>query len=121
MAFHSRRRIREQLERCQDAIATATGKVATVVRPPFGRRDYRFYEESRRLDLSAMYWSVDSLDWCGLGPATIARRVQRATCGDIVLFHDGNPRAHGLLSALGPILRHHRALLPRLFAAKASP
>jgi peptidoglycan/xylan/chitin deacetylase (PgdA/CDA1 family) len=116
MAFRSRRVIREQLERCQDAIGAATGKVATLVRPPFGRRDYRFYGEAQRLGLKPVYWSVDSGDWCGLSPRRIAARVLRASDGDIVLFHDGNTRAGGLLNALGPIVRHHRCRLPRLRA-----
>jgi len=114
LAFRSRRAIREQLIRCQDAIASAVGRPPTLVRPPFGRRDYRFYQEARRMALTPMLWSFDSGDWLGLGSSLLARRVCRAGAGDIVLFHDGNPRASGLLGALPTILRHHRRHLPTL-------
>ena len=114
VAFCSRRRIRQQLERCQDAIQVATGKVAELVRPPYGRRDYRFYDESQRLALTPMFWSVDSGDWLGIGSASITARVLRARAGDIVLCHDGNTRAKGLIGALGAILQYHHARLPSL-------
>ncbi len=114
LVFCSRRTIREQLVRCQDAIAGAIGRPPNLVRPPYGRRDYRFYEEAQRLGLVPMFWSFDSADWLGLTADRLARRVSAASPGDIVLFHDGNPRADGLLGALEPILRHHRHHLPTL-------
>lgn len=108
LAFRPRRTIREQLARCQGEIGSITGSAPRFVRPPYGRRDYRFYQEARRLDLTTMFWSLDGGDWLGLGSARLARRVCRAKPGDIVLLHDGNPKARGLIHALETILRHHQ-------------
>ncbi len=111
LALRSRRRIREQLGRCQDAIGSVTGTTPTLVRPPYGRRDYRFYEEAQRLALRTMLWSFDSGDWLGLASTQLERRARGARRGDIVLFHDGNPRASGLVGALGSMLQYHREAL----------
>jgi peptidoglycan/xylan/chitin deacetylase (PgdA/CDA1 family) len=100
------------LRRSQDAIGSVLGKQPVLFRPPFGRRDYRLYQETRRLGLTTMLWSLDSGDWLGISPARIARRVSRAACGDIVLLHDGNPRARGTIAALSTILPHHQSLQP---------
>jgi peptidoglycan/xylan/chitin deacetylase (PgdA/CDA1 family) len=109
LAFASRRKICEQLRRSQDAIGSVLGKRPTLFRPPFGRRDYRLYQETRRLGLTTMLWSLDSGDWLGISPARIARRVSRAAPGDIVLLHDGNPRARGTIASLSTILPHHQS------------
>jgi len=111
LALRSRTAIREQLMRCQEAIGDVIGRAPTLVRPPYGRRDYRFYQEAHRLGLTTMLWSFDSGDWLGLGVRRLVRRVGSAKRGDIVLFHDGNPRASGLTGAIGPILQNHRDLL----------
>jgi peptidoglycan/xylan/chitin deacetylase (PgdA/CDA1 family) len=111
LSFASRRKICEQLSRSQDAIGSVLGKRPTLFRPPFGRRDYRLYQETRRLGLTTVFWSLDSGDWLGVSPARIARRVSRAAPGDIVLLHDGNPRASGTIAALSTILSRHQPSL----------
>jgi peptidoglycan/xylan/chitin deacetylase (PgdA/CDA1 family) len=110
----SRRTIREQLVRCNDVIASALGSPPVYARPPYGYRDYRFYQEAQQLGTTPMLWSLDSGDWLGLSPTRLVRRVLRARPGEIILFHDGNHRAGGLLGALEQILLHHRPRLPMM-------
>jgi peptidoglycan/xylan/chitin deacetylase (PgdA/CDA1 family) len=66
-----------------------------------------------------MLWSLDSGDWVGISPARIAKRVSKAVSGDIVLLHDGNPRARGTIDALSTILSHHQPSLPARTSAGA--
>lgn len=105
----SRIEIRQQLSRCQGVIGSILGTTPSWVRPPYGRRDYRFYQESKRLGLVPMLWSVDSWDWLGIGSTSVARRLRRARPGDIVLLHDGNRRARGLLGGLMTTLERDAA------------
>jgi peptidoglycan/xylan/chitin deacetylase (PgdA/CDA1 family) len=119
LAFCSRRKIREHLRRCEGTVGDATGGFPTLARPPYGRRDYRFYEEAQQLAMTPMFWSLDSGDWLGIDSTRLADRVCRAKSGDIVLLQDGNPRARGLLGALAPILRAHRTRFPAVHDLEA--
>lgn len=96
----SARRIESELVRCQEALAGITGQVPRVVRPPYGSRDFRFYRIARRLELTPVLWSVDTRDWAGTAEDIVLKRARRAKGGDILLFHDGNPRATGAIPAL---------------------
>jgi peptidoglycan/xylan/chitin deacetylase (PgdA/CDA1 family) len=96
----SARRIEAELARCQDVLADVTGARPRLVRPPYGQRDFRFYRIARRLGLTPVLWSLDSRDWTGASSETILRRARRAGPGDVVLLHDGDPRARGTLAAL---------------------
>jgi peptidoglycan/xylan/chitin deacetylase (PgdA/CDA1 family) len=101
MAFQSRVRIREELVRCQDAIATATGEPPQWMRPPGGRRGPMLHSEIRRAGLRGIVmWSISSRDWQAqpldhlVNRLALISRGQRSR-GDIVLFHDGTARALG--------------------------
>lgn len=92
--------IEAQLMRCQEVLAGITGRAPRMVRPPYGSRDFRFYRIARRLGLTPALWSVDSRDWAGAREDIVLKRARRAKGGDILLFHDGNPRAVGAIPAL---------------------
>ncbi|MDH3228705.1 MAG: polysaccharide deacetylase family protein [Alphaproteobacteria bacterium] len=102
-------RIETELLRCQEVIAGITQQAPRIVRPPYGSRDFRFYRIASRLGLTPALWSLDSLDWTGASAARVLKRSRRAKGGDIVLLHDGNPRAESTI----PALRHWLAELPR--------
>lgn len=93
-------RIEAELARCQEVLQEITGQPPRFVRPPYGSRDFRFYRIARRLQLTPVLWSHDSLDWAGAGTERVLRRLRRAGPGDIVLLHDGNPRAAAAIPAL---------------------
>jgi peptidoglycan-N-acetylglucosamine deacetylase len=102
MMFQSRARIREELLRCQDAIATATSREPPRwLRPPGGRRSPMLQSEVRRAGMSGVVmWSVSSRDWESQPLEHLIRRLALVACGqglrgDIVLFHDGKAREFG--------------------------
>lgn len=101
----SSRRIEIELTRCQETLETITGQPPRLVRPPYGSRDFRFYRIADKVGLTSTLWSLDSLDWAGAGVDLILKRLGRATAGDILLLHDGSPRAAGTFGALTQWLR----------------
>jgi peptidoglycan/xylan/chitin deacetylase (PgdA/CDA1 family) len=93
LTFRSPRRIAEELERCGDAIARATERQVTWMRPPFGFRGPQLDRVVRRVGLSGVVmWSVWALDWKPQPPEAVIQRLRRARGGDIVLLHDGDYR-----------------------------
>jgi peptidoglycan-N-acetylglucosamine deacetylase len=93
LTFLSPRRIAEELERCDDAIATATGKSARWMRPPFGYRSPLLNSIVRqRGGAGVAMWNVAAKDWRTHEPVQVIQRLRRACGGDIVLLHDGDHR-----------------------------
>jgi peptidoglycan/xylan/chitin deacetylase (PgdA/CDA1 family) len=92
--------IEAELGDCQRAVEDVAGFAPTLVRPPYGHRDARFYAVARRLRLLPVLWSVDTLDYAGFSPGVVERRAARARARDVVLFHDGNGNARGTLPAI---------------------
>lgn len=92
--------IEATLVRAQQTIFDACGVTPDIVRAPFGRRDAAFYRVARRLCLQPVFWSRDTFDWTGLPASIVASRLGNARRGDIVLMHDGAPKATGTLQAL---------------------
>jgi peptidoglycan/xylan/chitin deacetylase (PgdA/CDA1 family) len=100
----SSREITSELVRCNEVVETITGVTPRFVRVPYGRRDVRFYRIAARLGLTPVFWSLDTLDWLGSSSRRVAARASRARGGDIVLMHDGNPRAVSTPTALRLVL-----------------
>lgn len=69
-----------------DIIKAATGKTATVFRPPYGAVDDRVRESTK---LPVVLWNVDTLDWEHHDPELLLEHVTEATrAGSIILMHD---------------------------------
>ena len=67
-------------------IQEITGRKPEYVRPPYGSWNEDLEEA---VDLTPVFWSVDSLDWKYEDADQIARRVlDQAEDGDIILMHD---------------------------------
>ncbi|MCI6887935.1 MAG: polysaccharide deacetylase family protein [Lachnospiraceae bacterium] len=76
----------EAIEKTEVMIEEITGKRPNYLRPPYG--DWNESLECR-MDLTTVFWSVDSLDWKLKNTRQIVRRVQQKTGdGDIILMHD---------------------------------
>jgi peptidoglycan-N-acetylglucosamine deacetylase len=89
----TRRQIRDELNRCEDAIIAATGKRTSYVRPPFGFRGPQFDSAAHKAGFSrTVMWSVSAHDWNVQPPASVGWRLQKVGQGDIVLLHDGDHR-----------------------------
>jgi peptidoglycan/xylan/chitin deacetylase (PgdA/CDA1 family) len=84
--------IRAQLQRTGDAIFAATGRRASLMRPPFGQRDFDVLHQAHALGYRVVMWSVPLADdWEQPGADAIAQRVlSRVRDGDIIVLHDGN-------------------------------
>jgi len=82
--------VRQEMQRCQDAIGRAAGVRPRTMRPPYGgllqRQRELVHEE---FGYPTILWSVDPLDWKRPGPSVVASRILSATtAGGIVLAHD---------------------------------
>ncbi len=84
--------VARSLQRTSDEIARATGERPTLMRPPFGKRDWIVLAQARRLGLVPVMWSVPLAgDWENPPATAIARRILRSVRnGAIIVLHDGN-------------------------------
>ena len=92
LIVETRASVRRELTRTSDAIERAAGVRPTLMRPPFGARDYAVLGVARALGYQTVMWSVPlPRDWDRPGDAAIARRVvDNVTDGSIIVLHDGN-------------------------------
>lgn len=74
---------------CNEKIAAVTGKTPTLFRCPYGEYDDHVISAVNGMDMTAVQWDVDSLDWKGISAAEIQSRVlKNVRPGSIVLFHN---------------------------------
>ena len=98
----TRGEIRRELEETNSLIEELTGQRPMVFRPPFGAYNNTLVEVVEELDMKAIQWSIDSLDWQDLSAQEITERVLKQVApGAIVLFHNN---AENTPAALVPIL-----------------
>ena len=85
--------VRNQLQRTDDAIKSATGGHPTFLRPPYGsitEREKRWIHDE--FGYRIILWDVDPYDWKRPGPAIVRNRILKETRpGSIVLSHDIHP------------------------------
>jgi peptidoglycan-N-acetylglucosamine deacetylase len=101
LIFRLRAGIRDELARCQDAVASATGAPPVWMRPPYGYRSPLLHGEIQRAKMQGVVmWSKICWDWKPQPPerlidrlANVARRNRPR--GDIVVLHDGDHRTLG--------------------------
>lgn len=81
----------EAVEHTEQIIENITGNRPKYLRPPYG--DWNENLECR-LDLTTVFWSVDSLDWKLQNTARIVNLVEnKVRNGDIILMHDIFPES----------------------------
>jgi peptidoglycan-N-acetylglucosamine deacetylase len=91
LALCSPSRIREELDRCDQAISSATGVTARWMRPPYGFRSPQLGSIlAARGNSGVAMWSVMARDWKPQPAEPVIERLRRARGGDIVLLHDGD-------------------------------
>ena len=102
LIFQSRAGIRNELERCQEAVAAATRTDPPHwMRPPYGYRSPLLKAEIRRAGMQGVVmWSKIGWDWTPQPPERLIARLARTgrpggSYGDIVVLHDGDHRALG--------------------------
>jgi len=97
--------VREELQRCQDALRDATGSDARFFRPPYGFRNPWVVSAARHLSMQTVQWTLLPGDWRAQSSAWLAERMRpiakhvkpasgRRT-GDVICLHDGAHRKLG--------------------------
>ncbi|MGL9759261.1 MAG: polysaccharide deacetylase family protein [Wolbachia sp.] len=95
----------QELEKTNTAIRNATNQDVKWFRPPYGCHDDNLIENTNKLDMYSILWTVDSLDWQGDKPEALVERVlSNVHNGAIVLFHDHNNRSN-TIEALPHIIK----------------
>ena len=94
LIFLSRAKLREELNRCREAILSAVGGTEPRwMRPPFGFRGPQLDAVVRELGYSGVaMWSKWAWDWKPQPAERVIHRLRRVIGGDIVLLHDGDHR-----------------------------
>jgi len=86
---------------CNDKIEAITGVRPTLFRCPYGEYDDNVVLTVEGMDMTAVQWDVDSLDWKGLSADQITKRVtERVSSGSIVLFHNAAENTPEALPAI---------------------
>jgi len=107
-----------QIMRTNLVILQHTGVYPQYLRPPRGLYDMRMRRIAKLLGQELVLWSLSSQDWhFRANKSGIIRRVvERASAGDIILFHDSGSLLGGeganrrpTVDALGPIIDGLRA------------
>ena len=87
---------------CSETLFSLTGRAPALYRAPSGAYDNDTIESAESLGLTAVQWSVDSIDWKNATPEKLRARVaQKVFPGAILLFHLGKENT---LEALPGIL-----------------
>ena len=85
----SAEQIAADLREANRKISASTGVEPSLFRCPYGEYDDHVIQTVKSLGMTAIQWSVDSLDWKGIDADEISRRVlKRVEPGSIVLFHN---------------------------------
>src|ERR1700683_2468316 len=93
LIFLAPHQIVDELKRCRDAVAEATGRQTTYVRPPFGFRSPWFAAAARTTKHNdVIMWSRWAWDWKVQPAAPVIKRLRQVRGGDIVLLHDADHR-----------------------------
>ena len=99
----------DDVRRCSEAVARATGRPPRYFRAPGGRIHPASLLGPARLGLRHVLWSCDPEDWACPDGEAAARDLGRRLAGqvrgrDIVLLHEDRVQVHALLDELLPAL-----------------
>lgn len=97
--------IAHEVQRAQTVIEETTGVRPSTFRPPYGVRWFGVFPVLENFNLTAVMWSVSSVDWKYSPERIVARVLDRTRNGSVVLFHDGvPPRESGTRAATAEAL-----------------
>jgi peptidoglycan/xylan/chitin deacetylase (PgdA/CDA1 family) len=91
-------------------LAGLTGKRPALFRSPYGEWSSAYSDACALLEMTPVWWDVDSLDWQQEEAGIIAERVlAQLDPGEIVLMHDGGGNRSQTVIALATILESLQA------------
>ena len=71
----SNKRLRYELEETAKQLKRIIGLDIKYSRPPYGARDFRFYNLTKQLNYKVIMWSLASWDWKAKNPEKIINKV----------------------------------------------
>lgn len=99
--FMRPRAARREIELCADAIAAATGRRPTLMRPPFGVTSPATARAIRDSGMIPVAWDLRTFDTAVTGSDTLIQRtIPRLKRASIVLMHDHAPAVMDLTKAM---------------------
>lgn len=99
---------KQEVEKGLQAIKDATGQDAsTIFRAPGGNFDESVAADLDGIVTAEIGWNIDTQDWQKPGSDTVAKRIESAEPGNIILMHDGGGDRSQTVNAL-------REALPKL-------
>ena len=102
--------LEKEIEKCEKAIYSVTGKSTVLFRPPQGRVPKNLLAVSAKRGYNVVLWSIDTLDWSHNPSDNICSSVmENLRGGDIILMHDYVSGKNTTCEAL-------RRLIPELLA-----
>ena len=103
----STEKMAEEILSVNKKVFNLTGKTPQFFRAPFGDYANNLMTCIEDLNMIGIQWSIDSLDWKGLGVKEITERVvPKAKSGDIVLFHNNSDHVLDVLPVILDALRN---------------
>lgn len=96
--------IRQELGKCQESVAEATGVTPRYFRPPWGYRNPWVVSAARRLGMRTVMWTLIPGDWKAESPEWLIERMKpigehaiadSRRGGDVLCLHDGAYRGLG--------------------------
>ncbi|MBF0548102.1 MAG: polysaccharide deacetylase family protein [Candidatus Riflebacteria bacterium] len=95
-----------ELEKTAQLVGALTGKMPSLVRPPFGHTNSSIENMIHKNGWHQIMWDADSRDWQNGSTSQIIRRVMKdLKPRGIILFHDIHPGALRALPILIPALK----------------
>ena len=90
MNSSSRARVDSEVSRTQNTLASISGTVPRVMRPPYGATNKTLVNHMyNRYGMASILWDVDTLDWRKPGVSKVINTaVNKARPGSIILVHD---------------------------------
>lgn len=97
--------IYQQLKDTSDIIESVTGALPTSMRPPWGLSNANVLRISKDLNMSVLFWSLDSSDYLNRSPDRIYDSImEEVKDKDIILLHDTYERTLETIERLIPDL-----------------
>ncbi|MDR1495308.1 MAG: polysaccharide deacetylase family protein [Clostridiales Family XIII bacterium] len=85
----SKKKVRAELKKTNDAIRAITGVQPTMHRPPYGAFDKTVLKISKKQKLALLTWSVDTYDWKLRDSKKLFEVIKKSVKPDqIILMHD---------------------------------
>ena len=90
--FKSRRRMAEEIDRTQEAIAKVTGLRPNIFRPPYGARWFGLVPTLLERGMHLILWSATGYDWRKDAQGITAAALRELKPGAVILLHDGREK-----------------------------